>query len=239
MSNEKHITLIIQYWDHWMYFPFRYYKVVQSWKPKIYCVFKILNYIQKNTVSGECTYFEPELPTRWKQTEGVERQRRKERGGVWKKALVLRTRHRRFSQWKAVSSELAGVHEEDLMICHITLQSRAADKLQRSSKDEQKLLWASPGPTAAHAEVRPHLHSYGCYFNSKWAGGWWLTLKCVHWVYIGVICSRSNVCSSEAAHNLTCLHLVQNNCTLLRHPAHLEYSLFGTAHRALKMTQWS
>lgn len=138
---------------------------ISSWKKKrAYYAFKIFNYIQK-TLSPPC--FSLSSATRWKKGRGSETDRQwggEKGGGVWRDGLVLRTEHRCLGQWKTVTFQLAGVHEEDLIICHIIQQRSTSGQTAQS---RQSLLRASPdcscAKTGTFTLIPFSLHDW--YFN--------------------------------------------------------------------------
>ncbi len=112
--------------DYYKDFPFReIIKVVyiSSWKPKFCCVFKIFSYIQ-NTHSG-CRLPSLSLnsPQGDREIEGVEKTGGGGKGRRLEERFAFTHQHRCFSLWKPVSFQLARVHAEDLIICHITQRS--------------------------------------------------------------------------------------------------------------------
>lgn len=103
-----------------MIFPFREiikWFYISSWKqadpPKSTLYLKYSITSKKHTVS--LPYFSLNSSQGERKNEGVEREREREnrrrKGAVFgRNSLVLRTRHRCFSQWKPVSFQPVGVH---------------------------------------------------------------------------------------------------------------------------------
>lgn len=162
-------------------------------------LFKIFSYIQENTRSESTVC---QLNSTQGDTEGVETpgRGREREGAVFGEGwfgfcFFLRTRHTCFSQWRAVSSQLAGAHEEDLIICHIIHESSTRARELRSCREGRTESVSTGCWWAKRGRVTPETTDNRALWCEK-AGDKWIW-SVFWWVFIRLISWSSCVCSTE------------------------------------------